>query len=248
MEVTVKKRHTGCCLPPKQQELADFFENAPIAMHYVSPDGMILWANRAELALFGYTRQEYVGRHIAEFYVDQDLATAFLIHLANHETLRDYEAGLCCNDGSIKHVLIDSNVFYENHRFIHICCMTRDITRRQRSEEDLHRRTEELQALLTVANILAGPESFEVKAHKMLLAMKTLSQGDLALLRVPMADAHGLRLVADTGLGVFACKPALCDPIGTSVTSLAYELGQPIVANDYAAHPRALPAATAAGL
>jgi hypothetical protein len=30
-------------------ELADFFEHAPVAMHWLSSDGIILRANRAEL-------------------------------------------------------------------------------------------------------------------------------------------------------------------------------------------------------
>jgi signal transduction histidine kinase len=70
----------------------------------------------------------------------------------------------------------------------------------------------------------------------------------MAILRVPMEDAQGLLLVAKTGLGAFASELPLCYPIGTSVASLAYELGQPIVANDYAAHPRALSVDAAAGL
>ena len=38
-------------LREKQQELADFFENAVEGLHRVGPDGTVLWANRAELEM-----------------------------------------------------------------------------------------------------------------------------------------------------------------------------------------------------
>src|ERR671912_2164786 len=52
-------------------ELEDFFENGELALHLVGPDGSILRANKAELKLLGYTADEYIGRHIAEFHADQ---------------------------------------------------------------------------------------------------------------------------------------------------------------------------------
>ena len=50
---------------PQRSELADFFENAAIPLHAAGPDGIILRANQAELDMLGYSRDEYVGRHIA---------------------------------------------------------------------------------------------------------------------------------------------------------------------------------------
>src|SRR3954452_25451038 len=43
-----------------EEELRDFFENATVALHWVGPDGTILWANRAELDLLGYSADEYI--------------------------------------------------------------------------------------------------------------------------------------------------------------------------------------------
>src|SRR5579884_360453 len=53
------------------QELADFFENAPLAIRCVGPDGTIHWANQAEFDLLGYTRSDYLGHSIAEFHDDR---------------------------------------------------------------------------------------------------------------------------------------------------------------------------------
>ena len=42
-------------LRESEQELADFFENASVGMHWVGPDGTILRVNRSELNLLGYS-------------------------------------------------------------------------------------------------------------------------------------------------------------------------------------------------
>ncbi len=118
-----------------EQELSDFFENASVGLHWVGPDGMVLRVNRVELELLGYRREEYVGRHIAEFHVDRDVIDDILRRLAAGETIRDREARMRCKDGSIRHVLIDSSVMYEDGRFVHTRCFTRDITDRKRVEE-----------------------------------------------------------------------------------------------------------------
>jgi PAS domain S-box-containing protein len=118
-----------------ERELADFFENASVGLHWVGPDGVILRVNQAELDLLGYCREEYVGHHIAEFHVDQDAIADILRRLWAGETLRDYAAKMRCKDGSIKHVLIDSSVMWEDDRFVHTRCFTRDVTDRTRVEE-----------------------------------------------------------------------------------------------------------------
>ena len=42
----------------KDAELVDFFQNAPIALHWLSGEGIILWANQTELDVLGYTEEE----------------------------------------------------------------------------------------------------------------------------------------------------------------------------------------------
>jgi len=121
-------------LRQREAELTDFFENAAVGLHWVGPDGVILRVNQAELDLLGYTKEEYVGHHINEFHVDQHLINDLLRRLQTGEVLHDYEARLRCNDGSIKHVRINSSVYREDARFVHTRCFTRDITDRRRAE------------------------------------------------------------------------------------------------------------------
>ena len=90
-----------------ERHLNDFFENSAIGLHWVGPDGTVLRVNQAELDLLGYTREEYIGHHIAEFHSDQEVINDILACLKRLETIESYEARLRCKDGSIKHVLID---------------------------------------------------------------------------------------------------------------------------------------------
>ncbi|HEY2236520.1 MAG TPA: PAS domain S-box protein, partial [Candidatus Angelobacter sp.] len=87
-----------------QVELRDFVENAAVAMHWVGQDGTILWANRAELTLLGYSREEYVGHSILEFHLDGPVIEDILRRLKNNEELHAYESRLRCRDGSIRDV------------------------------------------------------------------------------------------------------------------------------------------------
>jgi PAS domain S-box-containing protein len=122
-----------------EQELADFFDHAPMALHWIGPDGIILRVNEAELCLLGYSRDEYLGRHIADFHADQHVIADILRRLHAGEELQDCEARMVCKDGTLKHVLINANVLWEQGRFIHTRGFTRDITERKRGEETRER-------------------------------------------------------------------------------------------------------------
>lgn len=121
----------------REHELNAFFETASIGLHWVGPDGIIQWANQAELKMLGYSKEEYEGHHIAEFHADNEVIADIFTRLHRRERLKDYQARLRCKDGSIRYVLIDSTVLWEQGRFVHTQCFTRDITDQKRIEQEL---------------------------------------------------------------------------------------------------------------
>lgn len=50
----------------RDAELIDFFQKAPIALHWLSGTGQVIWANDMELNLLGYSADEYIGHSIME--------------------------------------------------------------------------------------------------------------------------------------------------------------------------------------
>lgn len=149
LELTLRRR---------EQEFADFVENAAEGLHRVAGDGTILWANRAELQMLGYAWEEYVGRHIAEFHVDADVIGHILATLSSGGTLLDQPARLRCKDGSIKHVVIHSNGYFEDGQLRYTRCFTRDATERHQRDEALAQRDRMLRGAPVAAALLVGPD------------------------------------------------------------------------------------------
>lgn len=109
-------------------DLDDFIEQGAMPLHWVAPDGIIIWANKAELELLGYTADEYIGQPIKTFHAEEATINDILNRLSADETITNYPAQLICKNGGIKHVLINSNVKRDKGEFIHTRCFTRDVT------------------------------------------------------------------------------------------------------------------------
>jgi PAS domain S-box-containing protein len=187
-EVAERKK-AQYALQLREAELTDFLENAVVGMHWVAADGTILWANKAEMALLGYERQEYIGRHIREFYVDREVIEDILQRLGRNEELHGYEASLRCKDGSIRHVRIHSNVFAQNGKFIHTRCFTVDVTEQKKMEQALIL-TEKLASVgrlaASVAHEINNP--LEAVTNLLYLAKRDISDPVKAEQRITLAS------------------------------------------------------------
>jgi PAS domain S-box-containing protein len=137
----------------KSADLEDFFENSAIGLHIVSGSGLIQRANKAELALLGYTADEYIGRHIAEFHADAPVIGEILHKLSCGERLERYPARLRAKDGSIKHVLITSNSRLVDGEFVNTRCFTTDVTELYEAERARRDSEERLAATYEAATI-----------------------------------------------------------------------------------------------
>ncbi|MDB6006470.1 MAG: domain S-box, partial [Prosthecobacter sp.] len=129
-----ERKRAEVALRRSEANLRDFVDHATVGLHWVGPDGIIIWANQAELDMLGYTSEEYIGHAITEFHADEEVITDILRRLVQGESLHEHEARLHCKDGTIRHVLINSNARFEDGRFIHTRCFTRDITESRTAE------------------------------------------------------------------------------------------------------------------
>ncbi|MCL4766178.1 MAG: PAS domain S-box protein [Hyphomicrobiaceae bacterium] len=131
-----------------RDQLEDFFESCAVCLHIVASDGTILRASRAELDLLGYTPEEYVGRHVAEFHADEAAIGKILRLLARGDRLDRHPARLRAKDGSIRYVEITSNAQFQDGQFVSTRCLTADVTQATLAEQRLQERERHSQQLL----------------------------------------------------------------------------------------------------
>jgi PAS domain S-box-containing protein len=126
-------------------ELAEFIDSASLALHWVNSEGVIIWANQAELDLLGYRKEEYIGFPIADFHTDQDTISDILQLLLNNQRVEEYAATLKCKNGDVKHVIINSSALMKDNDFVHSMCFTKDVTEAVLAEKRKNRLTAILQ-------------------------------------------------------------------------------------------------------
>ena len=200
-------------LRAREKELSDFIENAAEGIHWVAPDGTILYANQAELDMLGYTPDEYIGHHIANFYVDQQLIGQILQRLRNGETLRSQPATLRCKDGGRRHVQITSNAFFEDGRLVYTRCFTRDISDKWHQRQAEYERDSLLMRAPVSAALLTGPDHVFRLANPLYCEMVQRTD----LIGKPYLEAF----------------PELRDSDLAAILDQVFETGQPFVASEF---------------
>jgi hypothetical protein len=143
-------------LPEPTGELAEFLDDAPVAIHRIDHAGTILWANRAELELLGYSAEDYVGRPLSAFHVDPDVLADLLDRLARGETLRDREVRLRARDGTIRHVLVSEDMTPDGRGGRVSRGFTRDVTAQRRAERERTQLIEDLTRTVRLNDMFAG--------------------------------------------------------------------------------------------
>jgi PAS domain S-box-containing protein len=191
-------------VPPPHDLLADVLGDAPVAIHSIDAAGTILWANRAELELLGYSADDYIGQPLAKFHVDPALPAVLIQRLARGETLRDCEARLRARDGSIRHVLISSGRPGTSPSGTEIAwpCFTRDITARKHAEAERDQRIADLTRTVRLNDMFAGivghdlrgPLSTIMMAGQLLLGYATDPKAVRTIARV-LSSADRMQLM-----------------------------------------------------
>ncbi|KAK3263254.1 hypothetical protein CYMTET_27930 [Cymbomonas tetramitiformis] len=149
-----------------EAEYADFFDNAPIALHWLSGSGHILWANKTEMITLGYTAEEYIGQPIMKFCPDdEELVLEIFKSLGSGNTIRDVPVRFRRKDQTLVYLLIDSNVAYnQDGSFKHTRCFIRDDSRRRIEEASQTFKNESMK------QIAASKDKF---LHKLVHQFKT---------------------------------------------------------------------------
>lgn len=173
-------------LVSKEGELSELFENAPVAIHLMDPEGRIVRANQAELAMLGYARDEYIGRHVSDFYVDAEEADSIINRVISQDLMHGVEARLRHKDGSIRNVIMDMNLLLKDGKIVHGRCFTRDLTDRIHNEE-----SQRAQRALTDA-VAAMQQVIGVVGHELRTPLAGLRIISELLLDQGVSDANSM--------------------------------------------------------
>ncbi len=131
-----------------ERHFQSWFEDAPIACHEVDRDGIVLCVNQAECELFGFQREEMIGRHIWDFMAAEDrekTKAGLLQRIADEQPLVPLEREYKRSDGSsVVMEIHQKRVRDASGRAIGLRTFLLDITQRKRAEQTLQQQAEKL--------------------------------------------------------------------------------------------------------
>jgi PAS domain S-box-containing protein len=123
----------------------DLFENANDIIYTHDLEGRITSVNRRAEKIFGYTREEVLGRSAAEWVppeYHQTMQEALRRKLAGEATPTVYELEIICKDGRRVPVEVSSRLILRDGKPVGVQGIARDISERKRAEQ-VQRESEE---------------------------------------------------------------------------------------------------------
>lgn len=129
------------------------FDQAPIAIRSVDAQGIIVYANLAELAVLGYERDEYVGHNIMDFVFEPQKTMASYSRLEHEGHIANLEITFRHKNGSPVRLIVDATACFQNDQFSHTRCFSIDITEAKRRESMQQMQYEITKLLVSASSI-----------------------------------------------------------------------------------------------
>lgn len=149
VNISLRKRYEKA-LRESEEKYRDLYDTAPDMYHSINSQGIIIDCNTTEAAMLGYTKEEIIGRPVADFLTwdSQKIYEKEFSTLTEHRALFGLEREFVRKDRST--FTASLNVFIEldaQGRLARTKTIGRDITEQKRVEEALRNSQEELRSL-----------------------------------------------------------------------------------------------------
>ncbi len=148
-DVTAQKRAENALLK-SEGRYRQLFNDSGEAIYITSRAGECLDANPAMLRLFGYTRDEMVGKvNVREMYVDPGDRDLLLERMEITHSVKDYEIALRKKDGTEMQCLLTATAGEDGHSGLAgYQGIIRDVTQQNRAEKALREREAHYRAMV----------------------------------------------------------------------------------------------------
>ena len=145
-------------LRESEEKYRSLFETSIDGIFVTATDGTLIDANQSCLDLFGYTREEMLGRSVIKIYADPSDRDSFRHKIEEYGSVKDYPLRLIKGDGAQIDCLLTATARKASDgTILGYRGIIRDVTERKRIEEDLRKKTEMLRSMFE-----ASPEAIIV--------------------------------------------------------------------------------------
>ena len=148
----MRQRNADKALKENEKKYRGLFDNALDMIHIVDKNGIIIDANPKELKTMGYTRDEYIGKHLPEIvHPDYQAVTKkeFESVLIGEE-IETYETALVTKDGEKVELEVSAFPQIEGDEIVGTRAIMRNITKRKRMEEELEKHRNHLEEMIGI--------------------------------------------------------------------------------------------------
>jgi PAS domain S-box-containing protein len=217
--------------------LATLWAKSPVGF-FIVENGRFVLVNQSFLDCVGYAEEEVLGKDslVPVHPDDRAMVRRKNIRLLEGREYGTYEYRCLHKSGRTVWALGSvTSVYMEGSR----ACLGyfMDITDMKRAEQQAQARNEELEAVLSIANVMAGAGDFFQKAKAVLVEMKKLASADRAAYWIPDPRGQQMHLVATVGLDGTKVETPSVLPTATSITGRALLDMRPVVENNYLERP-----------
>ncbi|MFH1740564.1 MAG: ATP-binding protein, partial [bacterium] len=205
-----ERKQAEQALRESEERLQDFLDNANDLIQSVSPDGRILYVNRAWKKTLGYTEDEIADLTMFDviFPDEHEHCKMLLSRVMGGEPFFDIETVFLAKDGKRIAVSGSANCRFEDGKPVATRSIFRDVTRQKQAEEDLREAKEAAEAanraksdfLANMSHELRTPLNSIIGFSNILLKNKkgNLKEQDISFLeRVLYNGKHLLELIND---------------------------------------------------
>lgn len=203
-------KRTQEALRESEQRYRALFEESVDGVYSVLRDGAVTDANTSFCKLFGYTREEMLGKDVHELYMDPSDRPMFQREIEKYGFVRDYELGLRKSDGREVDTLVSSSVIWgKNDEIVGYRGIVRDLTLRKELQKQLrqaqkmesigalaggiaHDFNNLLQVVLGYSDMLLSGKTRQDPAYKGLLAIQEAARSGADLVKGLMAVSRNV--------------------------------------------------------